>query len=50
MNKNECFKWCIVRYLHPGHHHLVRIRMIAEILADKLDFEDIKFPVTFKDI
>ena len=42
MNK-ECFKFCIVRYLHPAEHHPTRIRKIDEILADELDFENIKF-------
>ena len=49
MNK-ECFKFCIVRYLHPAEHHPTRIRKIDEILADELDFENIKFPVKIKDI
>ena len=21
---NECFKWCLVRYLHPPNHHPAR--------------------------
>ena len=45
MNDNECFKWCIVRYLHPADHHSTRIRKIDEVLPDELDFEDIKLPV-----
>ena len=49
MNK-ECFKWCIVRYLLTAEHHPARIRKIDEILADELDFENIKFPVKIKDI
>ena len=49
MNK-ECFKFCIVRYLHPAEHHPTRIRKIDEILADELDFENIKFLVKIKDI
>ena len=50
INDNECFKWCAARYLHPGSDHPARIRMIDEILADELDFEDIKFPARIKDI
>ena len=50
MNDNECFHWCIVRYFRPADHHLARVRKIDEILADKLDFEDIKHPVNIKDI
>ena len=30
------------------NHHPTRIRKTDEILADELDFEDIKFPVTIK--
>ena len=44
-NNNECFKWCLVRYLHPADHHSARIRKIDELLGDESDFEDIKFPV-----
>ena len=48
MNDNECFKWCIVRYLHPADHHSTRIRKIDEVLPDELDFEDIKLPVKIR--
>ena len=48
MNDNECFKWCIVRYLHPAYHHSTRIRKIDEVLPDELDFEDIKLPVKIR--
>ena len=37
------FKVVLVRCLHPA-----RIRKIDEIVADELDFEDIKFPVKIK--
>ena len=50
MNDNECFQWCIFRYLHPADHHPGRIRKIGEILADELDFKDLKCPVKIKDI
>ena len=50
MNDNECFNWCIVRYLHLADQHPARIRKNDEILADELDFEDIKYPVNIKDI
>ena len=49
MNK-ECFKWCIVKYLLTVEHHPARIRKIDGILADELDFENIKFSVKIKDI
>ena len=38
-----------VRYLHHTDHNPGRTRKIDEILADKLDFEDIKVPVKIKD-
>ena len=44
-NGNECFKWCLVRYLHPADHHPARIRRVDEGSARELHFKDIKFPV-----
>ena len=39
-----------MRYLHPANHHSTIIRKRDEKLADKLHFEDIKFPVKIEDI
>ena len=51
---NECFKWCLVRYLHTAslfaYTHLASIRKIDILSGDELDFEDIKFPVKGKDV
>ena len=47
---NECFKWCLVRYLIPTHDPPVRIRNVDKNVARKLDFQDIKFPVKITDI
>ena len=47
---NECFKWCLVRYLHPADYHLARITKADKDLARKLDFKDIKFPVKIRNI
>ena len=44
MNDNECFKWCLVRYLHPTDHHPTRARKVNKLFEVKLDFEDMKFP------
>ena len=41
---HECFKWCLVRYLHPTDHNPRRITK-----ANK-DFKDIEFPVRIRDI
>ena len=47
---NECFKLCLVRYLHPVDHNPRRIRTVEKDFVRKLNFEDIKFPVKIKDI
>ena len=47
---NKCFKWCLVRYLHPADYHPRRIRKIDKLFGDEVVFEDIKFPVKIKDI
>ena len=50
MNDSEYFKWCIVRYSHSADHPPTRIRKMDEILADELDFVDLKFPGKIKDL
>ena len=47
---NECFKWCLVRYLSSADHHLVRIKKADKNFTKRLDFKDIKFPVKTRDI
>ena len=47
---NECFKWCLVRYLNPADHHLARITKADKDFATTLDFKDINFPVKIRDI
>ena len=47
---NECFKWCLVRYLHSENNNLWRIRKVDKLYGDKLDFKDIKFPVKVREI
>ena len=41
---NECFKWCLVRYLHPADHYPARTRRFNKRFARELDFKDVKFP------
>ena len=41
---------CLVRYLHPVDQHPARIRKTDRSFENKLNFEDIKFLVTIKDI
>ena len=45
VDDNECFKWCLVRYLHPADHKPRRITKANRNFAKKIDFKDIKFPV-----
>ena len=47
---NECFKWYLVRYLHPAYHHPAIIRKVDKLFGDKLDIENIELPVKTKDI
>ena len=49
IDDNQCFKWCIVRYVHPADHDPRRITKADKDFAKKLDFKDIKFPVKIRD-
>ena len=40
----------MVRYLHPADNHSVRNKDVEKLYGDKLDFEDIKLSVKFRDI
>ena len=33
INVNECFKWCLVRYLHPTYLHPARIKKVDKDFA-----------------
>ena len=46
---NQCFKWCLRRFLHPGNHHPAKIKMVDIMFESELDFKDIKFPVKIRD-
>ena len=48
MDDNECFKWCLVRYLHPTDHHPSRIRKLKDF-ARELDSLKISFAVKIRD-
>ena len=43
IDDNKCFKWCLVRYLHPADHNPRRIIKAYKDFAKRLDFKDIKF-------
>ena len=47
---NECFKWCLVRYLHSADHYPTRIRKVDKDLAREFGFKYINFPVKIRDI
>ena len=43
-DNNECFKWCLIRYLNPAYHNAGRIRKVDKLFGDK----DIKFIVKIR--
>ena len=47
---NECFKWCLVRHLHPADHNPARIRKTDKDFARELYFKGITFPIKIRDI
>ena len=47
---NECFKWCLVRYLNPADNNPRRIAKADKDFAKRLDFKDIKLPIKTRDI
>ena len=47
----ECLKWCLVRYLNPTDHYPARIiKADKDLIAKKLNFNNIKSPVKYSDI
>ena len=50
IDDNECFKWCLVRYLNPADHNPIKIPKSDKDFAKRYDFKDIKLPVEIKDI
>ena len=40
---NECFKWCLVRYLNPADRNPARITKADKDFAKKFDFKYISF-------
>ena len=47
---NECFKWCVFRYLNTGDPNPGRITKTTKDFAKKLDFKDMKCPLKVRDI
>ena len=50
LDDNECFKWCLVRYLQPADHNTSRILKADNDFARQLDFKDIKFSFKVRNI
>ena len=50
IDDNECFKWCLVRYLiRTDRHPIISIKN-AKYFAKRVDSKEIKFPVKTRDI
>ena len=47
---NECFKWCLVNYLHPVDHNPKGITKADKDFSKKLNFKDIGFPAKIRNI
>ena len=46
---NECFKWCLVRYINPADHNPRRITKSDKDFLKRIDFKDIKFPAKIRE-
>ena len=46
---NECFKWCILRHLHPTDNHPERVSSLKQY-ENELDLTNINFPMKLSDI
>ena len=47
---NECFKWCLARYLNLTDYNPRRITNVDKDFAKTIDFKDIKFPFKIREI
>ena len=50
IDDNECFKWCLVRYLNPADHHPAIITKVDKAFSKILDFKQIIFLFNVGDI
>ena len=44
----KCFLWCHVRHVNPSKEHPERIKKADKKIAEKLDYNEIEFPVQEK--
>ena len=47
---NECFRWCHIRHLNPQNKNPQRITKTDKNFTKQLDYSNIEFPVTVKQI
>ena len=47
---NECFRWCHIRHLNPQEKDPQRIKQSDRLHISKLDYSEILFPVTIKQV
>ena len=47
---NECFRWCHIRHLNPQNKNPQRITKTDKKFIKQLDYSNIEFPVTVKQI
>jgi len=47
---DQCFKWCVTRALNPVNKNPQRITPDLRKQAEKLNWNNINFPASFKDI
>ena len=46
---NECFKWCLIRYLNPADHQPARTAKAGKGFSKIFNFKYLQFPVKAKD-
>ena len=47
-NDSQCFRWCHIRHLNPQDKYPQRIKKSDKEYIDKLNYNEIEFPVTIK--
>ena len=50
IDDNECFRWCLFRYLHLAEHNPRRITKADKDFEEELNFKDVNFAVEIRDI
>ena len=50
IDDNKCFKWFLIRHLHPVDYHPAIVRHVDKDFARELDFKDERILVKIRDI